>query len=63
MLALANAERRALGPVLLEGLDPACWVRCTEGAKEWRSVSWDICMGVILSFNSRVKESEFVPKC
>lgn len=33
VLALADAERHALGPVLLEGLDPACWVRVYRGRK------------------------------
>lgn len=30
---LALAERRALGPVLLKGLDPACWVSVDRGCK------------------------------
>ena len=30
---LALAERRALGPVLLEGLDSACWVSVDRGCK------------------------------
>ena len=33
VLALADAEKHALGPVLLEGLDPACWVRVYRGCK------------------------------